>query len=238
MKIAGIVAGGIGQRMNKSSLPKQFLMLADKPIIVHTIDKFLLHPDIDYVIVGVHEAWLQYAEDLKDKFFKNEERLIFITGGDDRNKTILNIINASKNKCGAKDNDIIITHDAVRPFITLKIITDNIDAVIKYNVCDTVIASTDTIIQSSNNEYITDVPVRNEMYQGQTPQSFKLGEFLKVYNELSDEEKEIVTDACKLFYLKGYKVKLVDGDISNIKITYPFDYKYAQIMMEDNNSND
>ena len=81
--------------------------------------------------------------------------------------------------------------------------------------------------------YITDIPVRNHMYQGQTPQSFKIGLFNDVYTSMSKEELDIITDACKMFHIRGYKVKLIEGDISNMKITYPFDYNMAKIMMGD-----
>ena len=66
----------------------------------------------------------------------------------------------------------------------------------------------------------------------QTPQSFNIGLFEEVYGKMSEEELKIVTDACKMFMLKGHKVHLVEGGVSNMKITYPFDYKMAQIMME------
>ena len=111
-------------------------------------------------------------------------------------------------------------------------ISDNVAAAERYGVCDTVIPATDTIVYSENKEYITNIPVRSKTYQGQTPQSFKLGLFEQVYSEMTEDELNIVTDACKMFMLKGYQVHLVDGNVSNIKITYPFDYKMAQIMME------
>ena len=101
-----------------------------------------------------------------------------------------------------------------------------------YGVCDTVIPATDTIVYSENKEYITDIPLRSNTYQGQTPQSFKVKLFEEVYSSMTDDELKIVTDACKMFMLKGHKVHLVEGNVSNIKITYPYDYKIAQIMME------
>lgn len=233
MVIAGIVAGGIGSRMGNSAVPKQFLEIGEKPVIIHTIEKFLVSSDIDYVVVGVHADWQDYMEDLVKKYLNKEERVVVTAGDSNRNGTIQKIIEKAAEMWGIDDETIFVTHDAVRPFISLKIISDNVEAAKKFGVCDTVIAATDTIVQSSNQEYISDIPVRSEMYQGQTPQSFKYGIFKEVYNSMTKEELEIVTDACKMFFLRNYKVHLVEGSISNFKITYPFDLKMAKIMMEE-----
>ena len=233
MVIAGIVAGGIGSRMGNSAVPKQFLEIGEKPVIIHTIEKFLVSSDIDYVVVGVHADWQDYMEDLINKYLNKEERVVVTAGDSNRNGTIQKIIEKAEEVWGIDDETIFVTHDAVRPFISLKIISDNVEAAKKFGVCDTVIAATDTIVQSSNQEYISEIPVRSEMYQGQTPQSFKYGIFKEVYNSMTKEELEIVTDACKMFFLRNYKVHLVEGSISNFKITYPFDLKMAKIMMEE-----
>ncbi len=233
MVIAGIVAGGIGSRMGNSAVPKQFLEIGEKPVIIHTIEKFLVSSDIDYVVVGVHADWQDYMEDLINKYLDKEERVVVTAGDSNRNGTIQKIIEKAEEVWGIDDETIFVTHDAVRPFISLKIISDNVEAAKKFGVCDTVIAATDTIVQSSNQEYISEIPVRSEMYQGQTPQSFKYGIFKEVYNSMTKEELEIVTDACKMFFLRNYKVHLVEGSISNFKITYPFDLKMAKIMMEE-----
>lgn len=235
MVFGGILAGGTGSRMGNYSVPKQFLPLNNKPIIVHVIEKFLVHSEIDRVIVGVNSNWLEYMKDLQNKYFSDVKNFSVVKGGSDRNSTILAIIEEIK-KEGGSSNDVVVTHDSVRPFVTMKMISENIAAAEKYGVCDTVVPATDTIVYSENNEYITDIPVRNKVYQGQTPQSFNIGLFEEVYGQMTDDELKIVTDACKMFMLKGHNVHLVEGGVSNIKITYPFDYKMAQIMMEKMNN--
>lgn len=229
------MAGGTGSRMGNYSVPKQFLPLNDKPVITHVIDKFLVHPELDSIIVGVNGSWLEYMRDLQKKYFSGVDTLRIVEGGGDRNGTILAIIEEAK-RLGGTAEDIIVTHDSVRPFVTLKMISENISAAGQYGVCDTVVPATDTIVYSENNTYITDIPVRSRVYQGQTPQSFKIGLFEQVYGSLTEEELRTVTDACKMFTLKGYKVHLVNGSVSNLKITYPFDYKMAQSMMGKGNN--
>lgn len=230
MIIAGIVAGGKGSRMAVGDIPKQFFDLCGKPVIVHTIEKFLSCSEIDIVITGINPEWKQYMNRLKDEYFENEKRLFVTDGGNDRNDTIFNIISAAKSIFGAKENNIVLTHDAVRPFVTQKIITDNITAMEKYDVCTTAISATDTVVCSENGNIVSDFPVRSTMFQEQTPQTFRLGEFLKVYNSVSEDDRKNITDACKMFYLNKYNVGLVDGDVSNIKLTYPFDYEVAKII--------
>ena len=170
--------------------------------------------------------------DLIERYLPDIDRLTVVAGGSDRNSTIAGIIREIR-KISGGDDDIVVTHDAVRPFVTLKMISDNIRIAREHGVCDTVIPATDTIVYSENHEYITDVPVRSNTYQGQTPQSFRVKLFEEVYNAMTEEELKIVTDACKMFMLKGYPVYLAEGHVSNFKVTYPEDYKMAQVFLGD-----
>lgn len=234
MIFGAILAGGIGKRMNMANgMPKQFLMLGDKPIIIHTIEKFLLCQKIDKVFVGVHEDWITYMNDIVNKYIENKDKVRIVSGGKDRNGTIMNVANAIEEEFGKSDEHIIVTHDAVRPFITLRIIEENIDTAIKYDACDTVIPATDTIVVSQDNDKISDIPNRKNMYQGQTPQSFKISLLKKLYADLTDNEKEILTDACKICVVRNIPVKLVLGETSNMKITTISDYKIAQALLKE-----
>ena len=234
MIYAGILAGGTGTRMGISNMPKQFLDLGNKPIIIHTIEKFLLEPEIEKIVVGVHEDWISHAEDLVEEYISAfKDRIIIVAGGSDRNTTIENIIKAIDDYKELTDEDIVITHDSVRPFITLRIIKDNIRLAKECDAVDTVVEAVDTIVESTNGEYITNIPNRAHYYQGQTPQSFRCKDFLSLYNSLTSEEKQILTDACKIFVIKGKEVALAKGEYSNLKITTVTDLKIAKSMLED-----
>ena len=118
MIYAGILAGGIGSRMNISNMPKQFLNIGDKPIIIHTIEKFLLCNKIDKIYVGVNPDWNSYLVDIIEKDYNYlVDKIVIVDGGKDRNSTILNVISAINNDNKITDDDILITHDAVRPFV-------------------------------------------------------------------------------------------------------------------------
>ena len=90
----------------------------------------------------------------------------------------------------------------------------------------------DTIIESAGHEIISNIPDRSIMYQGQTPQSFKAKKLKELYEGLTEEEKEILTDACKIFVIKGQDVHLVEGEVFNIKITYPYDLRVAETLIK------
>lgn len=232
MIFGAILAGGTGKRMNIADLPKQFLLLKDKPIIIHTIEKFLINSRFDKIYIGVHQNWISHMNDLIDKYNLDKTKLVVVAGGKDRSDTILNVIYEIRKIFEKSDKDIIVTHDSVRPFVTKRIIDDNIDSAMKYGACDTVVNSVDTIVVSNDNNMISEIPNRSFMYQGQTPQSFNLDLILDLYKKLDDNEKNILTDACKVCVMKGIPVKLVMGEYSNFKITTINDYKVAQAMME------
>lgn len=231
MIFAGILAGGIGSRMGSTELPKQFLPLGDKPIIIHTLEKFLLNTKIDKIYIGVPKDWILYLNDLILKFIGKNEKIEVLIGGKDRNETIMNIIDAIEKKYGESEENIIVTHDAVRPFVNSRIIDENIEKAIEVGACDTVISAIDTIVISKDKETISEIPDRRYMYQGQTPQSFKISLLKKLYNELSTKDKEVLTDACKICVVKNQPVYLVEGEIENLKITTPGDYKIAKAMI-------
>ena len=231
MVFGAILAGGIGSRMNMADLPKQFLPLGNKPIIIHTLEKMLMCDRLDAVYVGITPDWVLYMEDLVEKYISDRSRVVLLPGGKDRNGTIFNIIDKIEADHGVSDQHVIVTHDAVRPFVTLRILNENIESVLRYGACDTVIEATDTIVVSEDGEQISDIPLRSRMYQGQTPQSFNIALLKKLYADLSEEEKAILTDACKICVVRNTPVHLVRGEVSNLKITTISDYKVANAMI-------
>ncbi|WP_099159471.1 IspD/TarI family cytidylyltransferase [Virgibacillus ndiopensis] len=232
MIYAGILAGGKGTRMGNVPMPKQFLLLNDKPIIVHTIEKFILNDRFEKIIIATPKEWINHTLDILKKYKIDLPNVEVIVGGSDRNGTIMKIVDFIESNNESNTNDVLVTHDAVRPFLTHRIIQQNIDEAIEYGSVDTVIEAIDTIVESEDNEFISSIPRRDHMYQGQTPQSFNINKLKQLYGELTDHEKTILTDACKIFSIKGEKVKLVQGEIFNIKITTPYDLNVANAIIK------
>ena len=232
MIFAGILAGGVGRRMQNGDLPKQFLMLGEKPIVIHTVEAFLANSRIDKLYIGVPAVWCGYTETLIEKYIRfRREDVVVCEGGEDRNGTIMNIIDAIEGEFGCSDEHYIVTHDAVRPFVSSRIINENIDAVIKHGATDTCVSAVDTIVESRDGTLISAIPERRLMYQGQTPQSFRITLLKDLYAALDDEEKKILTDACKICVIKNTPVDIVEGDVSNMKITTVPDYKMAAALL-------
>ena len=233
MIFAAILAGGIGSRMGDTDTPKQFLNLGDKPILIHTIEKFVIMDEIDKIIVLTPQNFINHTNNLIEDYILNNDKIIVLEGGETRNDTLKNSIDYINENYEVGDDSIIITHDSVRPFVTHRIIQDNIKAAKECGACDTVIPATDTIVESRNGKIIKNIPIRDYFYQGQTPQTFKINKLNSLINDLTEDEKEILTDAAKIFVLKGEDVSLVEGDVTNIKITYPYDLKLANTILND-----
>ena len=234
MIYAEILAGGKGTRMGNTEMPKQFLKLGNKPIFIHTIEQFILNKRIEKILICCPEQWMAYTKDTIKKYISDASKVVVVKGGATRNDTILNGIHYIEENYGINDDDVILTHDAVRPFLTQRIIDDNIDGAIKYGAVDTVVEAFDTIVHSVDGKIITDIPVRSEMYQGQTPQSFNIKLLVSFFNSLTEEEKDILTDACKALVIKGTDVHLVRGEVYNMKITTQHDLKVSNGLVEGN----
>ena len=226
-----VLAGGVGSRMGNVGKPKQYLLIGDKPILIHTVEKFYMQSEFEKVLVLCPSEWLNHTKNLIKKYIKDTERVVVLTGGETRNETIMNAIAYIESEGNLDEETIIVTHDSVRPFVTQRILEENIRYAKEYGACDTAVAATDTIVCSEDNQIISEIPERRKMYQGQTPQTFQALKLKNLYESLSDEEKALLTDAAKIFVMKGEKVHIVDGEVFNIKITYPYDLRVAEALI-------
>ena len=233
MIYAVIAAGGIGSRMGNVEKPKQYITLKDKPIIAHTVEKFYVNDCFEKIIILCPDQWVNHTKSIIRKHLPEDERVVVLQGGSTRNETIMNAIKFIEETDGLDDETIIVTHDAVRPFVSARIISENIEGALKFGATDTVVPATDTIVESQNGSVSSNIPDRSKLYQGQTPQAFKAKLLKDLYYSLTEEEKDILTDACKIFSMKGHEVHLIDGEVHNIKITYPYDLRVAKALLDE-----
>jgi len=231
MIIAAILGGGIGSRMGNVNMPKQYLQLGSRPILVHTVEKFFVHPQVERVVVLTPPSWLGFTQDILNAHLPKGHNVAVIAGGERRNDTLRCALDYVQEQFGGGEDHILLTHDAVRPFITHRVISDNIAAAREHGACDTVVPASDTIVRSDDGQFISLIPPRKSMYQGQTPQSFTCDKLRALMDSLRPEEEASLTDACKIYSLRGEPVALVQGEVHNIKITYPFDLKVAHAML-------
>lgn len=216
MNIAILLAGGTGTRMGNVDKPKQFIEVYGKPIIVHTLETFDSHPNIDHIGVVCLPEWMDDLRILLRKYEINKVKWL-IEGGKTRQESIYNSLKEISESC--TDEDVVIVHDSVRPLISHKIINENIDGAKKYGAVDTVIPSADTIIKSTNKKTIHEVPLRKELYIGQTPQSFLYEVIKEAHENAKINNIQNATDDCQLVLDIKKEVHLVSGEKLNFKIT-------------------
>ena len=217
--IAIILAGGTGQRLG-DSIPKQFLKVAGKKVIEHTLDVFQNHPQIDEIAVVSNSNFINEVEDIAIKSSYTKLKKI-LQGGKERYHSSLSAINAYD---GQEEVNLIF-HDAVRPLVNDRIISDCIKALEEYNAVDVAIKTTDTIIQIKQNDYISGIPDREYLRNGQTPQAFKLSTIKKAYELALQDPDFKTTDDCGVVYkyLPDEPVYVVKGEQFNMKLTYKED---------------
>lgn len=227
-----ILAGGVGSRMKSPELPKQFIKIGDEPIIVKTVRNFEDFGSFRAGVICCPVDWVEYTKALLLEYGISTETVFVIPGGKNRNCSVQNGCHFLHERFSVSETDIVLTHDAVRPFINARIIKDNISAVQEFGAANTVMPVFDSVIRSAGGEFFTEHLNRSELYRVQTPQAFRLAELNNLINSLSESELERYTDVASIFADRGYRVKLVEGADSNIKITTPFDLAVAKTVID------
>jgi 2-C-methyl-D-erythritol 4-phosphate cytidylyltransferase len=217
-----IFAGGIGKRMGENQIPKQFLLVEEKPIIILTLDYFQRHRDVDAVYIACVADWMDHLEELLSRFEMTKVRRV-APGGASAQQSIYNALTAARED--GDDDDIVLIHDGVRPFITLPLITDLIQSVKERGNGITCTPCQETIIESGDGVGVGHVPLRKDTWAAQAPQAFRLGDVLAVHNQIRQDNPDYIdmVDACTMYRQLKKPVYLVQGNKGNIKITNPED---------------
>jgi 2-C-methyl-D-erythritol 4-phosphate cytidylyltransferase len=220
MNIAAIFAGGIGSRMSSATLPKQFLEIHGTPLIVHTIQHFQDHPEIDRIAVSILPEWRDRFALLVARYELTKVNWI-VDGGATGQESRHRALRAIANDC--PEDSIVLLHDGVRPLINADVITENIRAVTERGPAITSTKFNETIVSSSNG-IVDDVLPRDPLYVAQAPQSLRLGLAMELYDRAVSEGENDSIDTCSLLRRYGHTIYRVDGPRSNIKITTAEDY--------------
>ena len=233
MNYAIVLAAGVGQRMRNGGLPKQFLKLMGKPIIIYTLEKFEESREIDQVIVVCHGSYIDYMEELL-RLYRIKKVTDIIVGGSDRQSSLRRGLNTIVEN-GGKPEDIVAVHDGVRPLVDLSTIQENIRVARQFGCAITVHPVTETVVVTGAEEAgMADFKKRSDTYSMTAPQTFQLGRLMEAYEKVDQSgEGEIpLLDPAMVYARAGGEVHLVKQQGANIKITTPEDYYFLKAMLE------
>lgn len=232
MNYALILAGGVGQRMRRTGMPKQFLEVFGKPIIIYTLQKFDYCEDIDSVVVACHASYTEYMESLLQRYGIKKVRAV-ISGGKDRQDSVLNGLKYIQ-RVGASDDDIVVIHDGVRPLIQENIISENVRVAKNYGNAMTVRPVIESVVITSKDEAgFEDFKKRDDTYSLTAPQSFKISVLAKAYEDIKGKDTPMpLLDSALVFTYLGNDIHIIKENNNNIKVTTPEDYYILKAMLE------
>lgn len=227
----GILAGG-ENIIVKDNLPIQFTMLGSKPLIVHTIEQFIINSHLKKIIVVVPSKYLGYSEDLLSKYFDLTD-IEIICGGKNKNTSINKMVDYIENNYGINEDDVLLCHDAIRPFITQKVINENISLSKTYDAINTVVPSIETVICSNNGQTVDKIPRTTTVFIEQTPQTFRIKSIKELSKKVNSSLSEKEIDLARLFVSMGQEVRILKGEFSNIKIVTEYDLELASVLIKE-----
>ncbi len=226
-KVAIIIAGGSGQRMGQD-IPKQFLNVGEKPVIMYTLDIFQKHCDIDGIIVVCIDGWHEILRSYV-KQYKIDKLKAIVTGGATGQESIKNGLKEATRFYS--DEDIVLIHDAVRPMVSNKIISDVIKVCEEKGNATAVIPCTTVVLKKDNDIYSDEIVDREHLYLTQTPQAFILGEILDAHKEAENKGIKNSVASCSLYITLGKNIYYSLGDETNIKLTRPGDIQIFKALL-------
>ena len=221
MNIAVIFAGGIGRRMNSKALPKQFLKLYGKEIIIYTLEHFEKHKDIDAIVIACVEDWIPFLNELLPKYQMKKVKKV-VPGGSSGQESIYHGLLAAREI--SDGNSIVLVHDGVRPLINGELITKCIETVKEKGNAITVAPVIETIIRSEDNGKVSSIIDRSQCMVARAPQCFWLNELLECHEKSCQKEKFDFIDSASMMAYYGKELFIVNGPVENIKITTPMDF--------------
>jgi len=223
--VALIPAAGMGRRMGEP-INKQYLLLDNKPILAHTLDLFQRADFIDEIVVIVPAEEIEYCRmQVVEKYGMEKVRQI-VAGGVERQNSVLNGLRA----LDCQDEDVILIHDGVRPFVPLAVVQRSIEMALEYDGALVAVPVKDTV-KVIEGAFVAATPPREALWLAQTPQSFRYN-IIRAAHECAEAEGFSGTDDASLLEWSGRKVHVVIGDYRNIKITTPEDLVLAQAFLD------
>ena len=232
MNIAILTAGGIGSRTHQD-LPKQFITVDNKPIIIYTLEAFQQHPNIDEIYVACLEGWNLVLEAYAKQFNITKLKKIVI-GGTTGQGSIYNALKAIRED-HTEDDIVVLIHDGDRPMVSQDIITDNIVKQSIYGSAVTVIPTAEVVFVSKDGESSNEALNREELWRTQTPHAYRFDELWNVHCQALKDGVTNTAASCSLMQKYGYTTYFSKGSEKNIKITTVEDIEIFKALLNARN---
>lgn len=223
-----IFAGGSGTRMNSKGRPKQFLQFYGKELIIHTLENFQNHPEIDGIAVVCIEDWIPYLKKILEKYGIDKVKKI-VPGGSTGQESIYFGLKAIETF--AEKDSVVLIHDGVRPFINEDVISNCIKSVKENGSAITVVPAIETIV-TLDNEKISSITDRSKCFHARAPQCFYLNEIITEHEKARKDGNTNMIDSASLMKFYGHELYTVPGNVDNIKITTPADFYTFKALYE------
>ena len=228
MNIAIVLAAGKSERLNDISVPKQLYLLNNVPLFMYSVLTFNNYDDIDYIYIVTNDDCLKAIKQYVEQYHLTRKVKDVIIGGVSRQESVYKALLRLKED-GVNDDDIILIHDAARPMMSRQMVIDNIDGVKKYDAVTTAIKVKDTIIKGKDK--LEGFVNRDELYQAQTPQSFRYKIIKEAHDKAIKENRLMITDDSALVKEYGHPVHIVLGSTSNFKVTTIDDLRLLEMIV-------
>lgn len=233
MNVAILTAGGIGSRTHQD-LPKQFITVDNKPIIIYTLEAFQQHPNIDEIYVACLEGWEAVLCAYAKQFNITKLKRIVI-GGATGQASIYNAMQAVSEAHSDTSDIIVLIHDGNRPMVSQDVITDSIVKQKMYGSAVAVIPTTEVVFVSQDGQLSTEALNREELWRTQTPHSYKFDELLAVHRRAIKDGIDNTAASCSLMQKYGYTTYFSKGSEKNIKITTAEDIEIFKALLNAEN---
>lgn len=229
MNIVIILSGGAGSRFG-AGVPKQYLDMRGRPVIVHTMETFERCEAVDHVLVVTEKSWERPLIGWAEQYGLGK-LWGFAPAGADRQQSILNGLQAARRLCtGAADG--VIIQDAVRPLTSVALIGRLLAELKEAPAVLPVLPVTDTVYHSEDGRRVDGLPDRSTLYAGQAPEAFRYREYMDLYESTPPEKRSAMSGSCQLPFDAGWPVKMIPGERENIKLTFPADWELCELIMK------
>lgn len=232
MNYAIILSGGIGSRMKMEGVPKQYLEVNGRPIILYTLEKFDLADSVDKVVIVANPLWQEQLTKWMDQYGLSKKFAGYASQGECRQESILNGLLKCVELSDGNENNNVIIHDAVRPCLSVDLIDQCLKMLDEYDGCMPVIPVSDTTYFSEDGNTITKLLERQKLYSGQAPEAFRLKEYYDINKNASKEELMASKGTTEIAFAHGMNIRLIPGESGNFKITTKSDLERLETVLK------